>query len=111
LADVLSTAYAGVLERTKACRAEFPGARACKSEEVIFAADPPEIQNPDDPAWVLPNIVSPGIDISGAGYGYSCANLTGNNQKAAGMTVDGHGRYSNAPCTEAHRVACCVPSN
>ena len=102
---------AGVLEWTRACRAEFAGARACKSEEVIFAVDPPQIPNPDDPAWVLPNVISNGLDISGAGYAVSCATLTNNNPNALGLTVDGHGRYSTAPCTEAHRVACCVPSN
>src|SRR5262249_25903811 len=45
---------AGELEWTRTCAAEFTGARACKSDEVVFSPAPPQITNPDDQAWVIP---------------------------------------------------------
>jgi hypothetical protein len=59
---------AGMLEWTRACGAEFSGARACRSGEVVFAVDPPQIANPDDAAWVIPDVVGNGLDVSGAGF-------------------------------------------
>jgi len=98
---------AGVLEWTRACGAESSGTRACKSDEIVFSAAPPQITNPDDQAWVIPVLIAPNTDVSGFQNSGVCAVLGG----AAGLTVDGHGRYNNAACTEAHRVACCAPGN
>ena len=107
-AGSIGNANAGMLEWTRACRTEFPGSRACRSDEVLFAVDLPQIANPDDFAWVIPQVIANGLDVSGAGFTSSCAAFT-NNPTAMGLLVDGHGRYTNASCTEAHRVACCVP--
>src|SRR5262245_37997873 len=98
---------AGVLEWTRTCAAEFTGARACKSDEVVFSPAPPTITNPDDQAWVMPVLVAPNTDVSGfQNFGNGCAAPNG-----TGLTVDGHGRYNNSDCTNAHRVACCAPAN
>lgn len=98
---------AGILEWTRACAAEFTGARACKSDEVIFSAVAPQITNPDELAWVIPVFIAANTDVSGFQNFGNCAVLANG---GSGLVVDGHGRYNNATCTDAHRVACCAPS-
>jgi len=101
---------AGILDLTRACGAEFPGARVCKTDEIVFATNLPTITNPDDFAWAIPSAIAQNVDVTGSAITSACTTLSySSNANAQGLVVDGHGRYSNAACSEAHRVACCVP--
>ena len=101
---------AGILDLTRACGAEFPGARVCKTDEIVFATNLPTITNPDDFAWAIPSAIAQNVDVTGSSVTSACVPISvSSNANAQGLVVDGHGRYSNAACSEAHRVACCVP--
>jgi len=100
---------AGALELTRTCEAEFAGSRVCWSADVYLDFHPPAISNPGDFAWVLPTVIgsaaSP-IDASGTQLPVpGCSTISAPSN--IGLVVDGHGRYSQATCSETHRVACC----
>jgi len=99
--------YAGVLDLSRACHAEFAESRICSTAEVAATANPPAIPNPSEFAWVLPTFVADGLDATGYGVPRPTCAIVG--AGALGLVVDGHGRFSHLFCSEEHRVACCAP--
>ena len=101
---------AGIFEWTRACSAEFTSARVCQVGELVVDASPRAIFSPEDFAWVLPNNGQSGA-LTGVtpNGGITCAASDGSG--ASGLVVNGHGFFGFRVCSEAHRVACCAPSN
>jgi hypothetical protein len=101
----------GALDWNRACVAEFAGARACTSQEVLLTTNPPTIVSPSDFAWVGPSFQGPSqgpMDASGQPLTPPLCHVFGASG-LVGLLVDGHGRFASGNCSELHRLACCAP--